>query len=243
MDVFGSAASPVVMGHRGVPLRAPENTPESFAAAAHEGATWVELDARRSGDGVVVVHHDPVTIDGVALVERSGRELRELGVWDLATVLDGLPAGLGVDVELKNLPGQPDYDDGQLADMVAAVLAPRSGQRPLAVTSFNPETALRAAAGLSGVPAGLLTVDAFGVPAGAELADELGFDFLCPNAAADGLDATGVAKAHALGLAVLVWTVDDPDHARALAAAGVDALCTNDPAGLLRALGRPTGGG
>ena len=50
--------------------------------------------------------------------------------------------------------------------------------------------------------------------------------------AADGIDA-----AHAAGLLVSVWTVDDPDDARALAAAGVDIIITNVPDVVIGALG------
>src|SRR5680860_1070436 len=104
---------PAVVGHRGAPHRARENTVASFLAAASEGATWVELDARRSGDGVVVVHHDPVTADGRPVVEQAASELAAKGVADLAGVLAQLPPWLGVDVECKNLPGEPDYDEQQ----------------------------------------------------------------------------------------------------------------------------------
>jgi glycerophosphoryl diester phosphodiesterase len=239
VDLFGSAARPVVMGHRGAPLRAPENTPGSFEAAAREGATWVELDARRcAGDGVVV-HHEPCTPDGVPLVDRTVEHLRALGVWSLEAVLERLPPGLGLDVELKNLPGEPDFEeDGRLAGLVAGVLGRVVGERPLLVTSFDPYAALAVTLPLPGVPAGLLTLDTLAVDAGTDLAVELGFSALCPSVRADGLDRAGVAAVHGAGLALLVWTVDEAARIRELADAGVDAICTNDPATAIRALDR-----
>lgn len=44
-------------------------------------------------------------------------------------------------------------------------------------------------------------------------------------------DATqeAIAEAHALGLKVGAWTVDDPGEMRSLAAAGIDAICTDRP--------------
>ena len=234
---------PAVVGHRGAPRRARENTAASFAAAAAEGASWVELDARRSADGVVVVHHDAVTADGRPIVSQTAAGLVAWGIADLAGVLGQLPAGLGVDVECKNSPGEPDYDENQrLAGMVAEVIAAsRRGDaagrhRPLLVTSFNPMLLLAAAARLGDVPTGLLHGGAMSVAAGIELAGELGVDVLCPHQSCRDLGGDAVAAAHTAGLAVLVWTVDDPDRARALAAGGVDALCTNDPAAITAAL-------
>jgi glycerophosphoryl diester phosphodiesterase len=237
MSVF-SAPRPVIVGHRGAPRRAPENTPAAFAAAADEGARWVELDARRSADGVVVVHHDAHTPDGVPIVERAAATLTDVGVHRLDRVLDGLPVGLGVDVECKNLPGDPDYEpDEELVALVATVLEPRLGSRPFCTSSFNPATVAAAAAALPAVPAGLLTLPLLDAAAAADIAHEVGARLLCPHVDCADLDAATVAGLHDGGLEVLVWTVNDPARARALAAAGVDALCTDDPAGLLAALG------
>jgi glycerophosphoryl diester phosphodiesterase len=52
------------------------------------------------------------------------------------------------------------------------------------------------------------------------------------------IDAALVAAAHAAGLAVNTWTVDDPDRIRWLADLGVDSAIANDPAAALVALGR-----
>ena len=57
-----------------------------------------------------------------------------------------------------------------------------------------------------------------------------------PNVDATLADLESVALAHDLGLRVDVWTVDDPDEIRALAAAGVDAIITNVPDVALAAL-------
>jgi glycerophosphoryl diester phosphodiesterase len=50
-----------------------------------------------------------------------------------------------------------------------------------------------------------------------------------------------VQQAHGLGLKVVPWTIDTPDGIRGAAAAGVDALITNDPVMAKRALGLPVG--
>ena len=231
---------PEVVGHRGAPDVAPENTPVSFAAAADAGATWVELDARRAADDVLVVHHDARTPDGVEIFRRSADELAHLGVWSLEAALDALPDGIGVDVEVKNHPGEPDHDEEQrVASAVVGLLAGRVAQRPWMTSSFNPLAVERLASGLPHVPAGLLHTSGARMASMVPIALELGARVLCPQVGSPDLDAAGIATAHAEGLPVLVWTVDDLGEATRLAGAGVDALCTNTPAALvahLRAL-------
>lgn len=51
------AGTPVLV-HRGASRFAPENTLEAFAAAMDHGADGVEIDIRRSADGVLYLHHD-----------------------------------------------------------------------------------------------------------------------------------------------------------------------------------------
>ena len=64
---------PSVVGHRGFGSgdagRYRENSVEAFLAAVACGVSWVELDARRSSDGALVIWHDPVT-PGPGLLSR-----------------------------------------------------------------------------------------------------------------------------------------------------------------------------
>ena len=48
---------PLVIGHRGFPSRHPDNSLAGIAAALAVGADGVEVDIRRSADGVWVCHH------------------------------------------------------------------------------------------------------------------------------------------------------------------------------------------
>jgi len=48
----------LVVGHRGAPSRAPENTMASFEAALAMGVDAIELDVHLSRDGHLVVIHD-----------------------------------------------------------------------------------------------------------------------------------------------------------------------------------------
>lgn len=227
--VFQRSERPVVIGHRGAPHEAPENTPASFAAAADAGAGWVELDARLNADEIVVVHHDPMTADGRPLISLSMPECAKAGIPSLTEVLEQLPSGLGVDVEIKNLPGEVDHDPSMaVVDVCARELAAFLGERPVMVSSFNPMVLLAATGRGLGHPLGLLTAGT-PLPTGLHAALEVGCAVLCPHHTTDGLTAEGVASVHAQGLELLVWTVDDGDRARELQGHEVDAICSNDP--------------
>jgi glycerophosphoryl diester phosphodiesterase len=49
---------PFIIAHRGAPEFVRENTPSSIALARRLGAGMVEIDVRRTKDGVLVVHHE-----------------------------------------------------------------------------------------------------------------------------------------------------------------------------------------
>jgi len=192
---------------------------------------------RRCADGVLVVHHDPFTADGTALVDLRADALAARGMWSLPEVLARLPEGLGVDLEVKNLPGEPDYDEAHtVVDLLDPVLRPVIGGRPLMTSSFNPLTVQRLREVLDPVPTGFLHGPGLGLHAAADFALQLGAAVLCPHVEASPLDAESIGAVREAGLAVMVWVVDDPDDAIRLAEAGVDALCTNEPRRLVDAL-------
>ncbi|QBI19181.1 glycerophosphodiester phosphodiesterase [Egibacter rhizosphaerae] len=230
--------APAVVGHRGAPHVAPENTPAAFLAAWEAGARWVELDVRRSADDVPVVHHDPTTPDGTPLIEQTAHDLSSLGVWGLEAVLADLPDGLGVDVEIKNNPGEVDYqeNDQRTVELVTELLEGRIDERPWMTSSFNPLTVSAIAKALPSVPAGLLHLGTLSLAQAANFGVEYGAQIICPPIDADGLAPAEVAALHAEGLAVFVWTVDDLDEVLRLVRLGVDAICTNRPGEVVKAL-------
>src|SRR5712692_9179692 len=50
---------PRVIGHRGAAASAPENTLAGLRRAKALGCAWVEFDVRLTGDGALVLCHDP----------------------------------------------------------------------------------------------------------------------------------------------------------------------------------------
>lgn len=225
---------PQVIGHRGASAHAAENTLAAFRLAVAQGADGVEIDVRRSADGALVLHHDANLSDGRLV----GATLRSDLPPSVPTLGEVLAAGPWfVNIELKNDPEEPGYDaDGRLVrDVVAEVEAHGAGGRVL-LSSFDWETVCRVRAVAPELAVGwLVWTGTEGAPAAwVARARDAGMQAINPQDAL--VDAELVAAAHGAGLAVNVWTVDDPHRLRALACLGVDAVITNDPAVALAAL-------
>jgi len=217
-------SQPLVIAHRGASAAFPENTIEAFRGAAAHGADWVELDARRTADGVLVVHHDAHLPDGRAIVELIAADLTA-SVPTLAAALDAC-AGMGVNIEIKNNHPDPDLDpDEYVAEQTVALLAERDGRDEVLISSFNPATLARVRERAPHLATALLVIEpAEGI---VEVLLASGHSALHPY---DWfVDVELVVACHAVGIAVNVWTVDDPDRMAELLAHGVDGLCTNVP--------------
>ena len=222
-----------IIAHRGASAARPENTIEAFRFAGELGATWVELDVRRTADAQLAVHHDAHLADGRAIVELAAAELPEQ-VPSLAQALSAC-APLGVNVEIKNSPPDVDFDSSAalVQRVVADILA---ASQPILVSSFHPPTLDRVRAIDTSVPTALLTFDLSDPARTLERAVTAGHVALHP------FDATVtpelVALAHDAGLKINVWTVDDPQRMAALAEMGVDGIVTNVPDVAAAALSR-----
>jgi glycerophosphoryl diester phosphodiesterase len=139
-------------------------------------------------------------------------------------------AGLLVNVEMKCLPWDVDPDpDGEVPALVFAAIEERNLHGDVIVSSFD-LGALGSMRALDGrVPLAWLT-SRQEVAVAAPLAAQRGMAWLNPDRAAAFSDVeANVQLVHDLGLKIDVWTVNDPDDVRALAAAGADALITDVP--------------
>ena len=223
---------PLVLAHRGARRVAPENTLDAFTRALALGADGVELDVRRTVDGVLVVHHDPAPPGGDLIAATAASDLRAAHP-EIPTLTEALDAcaGVLVNVEIKNGPGEAGFDpDEQAADAVVALLDARSGRDRVIVSSFQLATIDRVRACNSTVPTGLLTV----TRADARILDllvERKHHALHPGR--QGMTRRRaeriVADAHGRGLQVNVWTVNAAATITRLADVGVDGLITDVP--------------
>jgi glycerophosphoryl diester phosphodiesterase len=233
------ADRPLVLAHRGASDVAPENTIAAFLKARELGADGVELDVRRTADDVLMVHHDP-EIPGLGpLVQLAFVEIRQarpsVPTFDEALeVLDGLI----VNAEVKCLPWEIDADrDGTV--MRAAIDALSAHHATAIVSSFDLAAVDLARACAPELTTGWLT-HGHDVVNAARIAVDHGHQWLNPDsvcATATGVE--GIGTAHATGVRVCVWTVDNPDDARVLAAASVDMIISNVPDLVISALRAP----
>jgi glycerophosphoryl diester phosphodiesterase len=228
---------PLVLAHRGASRAAPENTIEAFSRARELGADGVELDVRRTADDVLVVHHDP-EIEGFGLIAAHSFAVLRAARPDTPTLLEVLAEcrGLLVNVEIKCLPWEPDAD-GADRPVARAVAATVGAHAPDAIMSSFDLDAVDACRGFAPELATAWLTSGQDVATASAIAAAHGHLWLHPDCrAALAEPEAGIRAAHEHGLRVDVWTVDDPDEIRMLAAAGVDAIVTNVPDVALAAL-------
>jgi glycerophosphoryl diester phosphodiesterase len=226
-------ARPLVLAHRGARRRAPENTLEAFSVALAEGADGVELDVHHTADGEVVVHHDADAPGLGVLVHLTFDEIRAVRP-EIPTLVEALEvcAGRIVNVEMKILPGDADFDAYErTAELVVRTLADRGGTDRVIVSSFSLATVDRVRELDAEIPTAFIIMLGIDPLEAVELCVERGHGALHPNLWLLGNDVAGhvAERAHAHGLEVNVWTVNDADEMRRLQAAGVDGLITDVP--------------
>lgn len=226
---------PEVHGHRGSPLKFPENTIPSFVAAIEAGADFIELDVQASRDSVLIVSHDPRLSDGERIHALDARDIH--GRPSLEEVLDlstRFP-GFGFNIEIKSYPGHPSYgpSPAAMASLVWRAVRGRELQERVLLQSFD--FRVLKAMGEIGASAPLSALwEGSRRPLDA-IASEAGTS--CVSVRHTLVDETLVRRAHDAGLRVLVWTVNGERAWTRMLATRVDGIITDDPAGLVRFLG------
>ncbi len=221
----------LIIGHRGACGFAPENTVKSFKKAIDLGLLMTECDVRlcKSGD-LVVIHDDTVdrTTNGTGLVaDKTWDELRKLDAGEgehipnLTEVLNFMDHQIKLDIELKE-PGT--------AKPVAAVINQFVDEKDwqysdFFVTSFNHEELQIFNKLCPDVPIGALF---------SELPTDLEsiIHIMNPNViivSQKYITPEFVAKVHALGKRIFVYTVNDQKRLEEVKHMGVDGIFTDYP--------------
>jgi glycerophosphoryl diester phosphodiesterase len=247
-------ARPVV-AHRGDSAHAPENTMAAFERAVRLGAEALEFDVRLTADGVVVVHHDAAldrTTDAAGLVRaRTFAQLRAVDAGARFTPDGGRTypyQGRGVGVPTLDevlgawpeLPVLIEIKEAAAAAAVRAALDRHAASARAVIASFLDEAVapFRGSPYATGAARGDVARLLAATLAGARVRPR--YQLASVPRSYGGLPLPVARFARALrpaGVPVSVWTVDDADEARALWAAGVSGMVSNDPGALLEARG------
>jgi glycerophosphoryl diester phosphodiesterase len=258
------AAAPAIHAHRGgtvlngKPTYA-EETLDAYRSAATNGFVF-EVDAKLTSDGVPVAIHD-ATLDRTTTCTGEVRSFTRAALRGcrpdvLGSPGGGLPTrtvtprgsiptiaevlelarvtGAKVNLEIKNLPTDPDWDPtyayaDRVMDVVKAAGLKRS---QILIQSFIPGNLDAAKRSLRGVQTSLLTI-----PAGSNeitIAEDKGYTWLSPQWP---FTSAFVGEAHRAGKRVAPYTVNTSADVKAAALAKVDALITDDPLMAATALG------
>jgi glycerophosphoryl diester phosphodiesterase len=213
-----------VIAHRGASRVERENTLEAFRAARRLGADMVELDVRLTADGGLAVHHDAVLPDGRAVAAVIADSL-PAHIPLLAAALDACE-GMGVNVEIKNEPGEIGYDpDAAIADAVVDVVLERDDVERVLVSSFDLAAIDRVRRAEARIETAWLVM-AIGETTLGTLAEH-GHAIVHPWHGS--ITEAVVERCRRAGVLVNVWTCDEPDLIRQFARWGVAGICTNVP--------------
>ncbi len=238
---------PYVIAHRGASGEAPENTMASFELALAQKADLVELDVHVTADDALIVMHDFAvdrTTDGHGLVrEMTLAQIRGLdaaarfpggfsrqAVPTLDEVLEWSGGKVPVAIEIKSGPVRYPGVEARLAE----ALAKHGLVDAVMVISFDHGALLRLKRMDPRIATGVLYACAPVAPSSLAMAAHA--DALLPHWGDLGPEM--VEDAHANGLAVSTWTVDDEREMAWAASMGVDAIATNFPGRLARLLNK-----
>jgi glycerophosphoryl diester phosphodiesterase len=226
---------PLAFAHRGGPAHHPENSWAAFTHAVSLGYTYLETDVHATADGVLVAFHDP-TLDRVT--DRTGRIARMPHREVAAARIAGREPIPLLEELLAAWPEARfniDVKDAPAVRPLARVLARANAWDRVCVCSFSTARlrATRRALGrpvcMSLPPAGLAAVRlSRGLAPGALLGRLAGAGMRCAQVPTWMATRSFVRRAHALGLQVHVWTVNDRTEMTCLLDLGADGIMTDE---------------
>lgn len=233
---------PFVIAHRGGAELATENSDTAFARSVGLGVRYLESDIRTTSDGVAILHHDAelhrVAHFGARVEDVPWEEVKRIRLPDGGRIMR-------LDEALTTWPGirwnLDVKDDRSVVPTVSVLLRAQVLDR-VCVASFSSGRLARLRADLGPEAATSATwqeaLAILRMPYSAHYLarrwyerDNLPVAVQVPprHSGLPLVTRRSVQAAHALGLQVHAWTINDPGQMRRLVDIGVDGLVTDAP--------------
>lgn len=228
---------PLIEAHRGDSSNAPENTLAAFQRAIQLGVPWIELDIHSSKDGTLMVIHDDTVnrttngsgavseLDADALYhldagskfsqEFSGERIPRLQ--DVLELVSPTKTRLNIEIKSQSL-------TAHLPETLVEMLDQFGKQYDYKVSSFDLNALLAVRAINPEITLAL-------IGNGPKILNQaVNHQLPWIHAKHTSVTPEIVTSAHAQGICVNIWTMDDPRRYAYWQKVGVDKLCTNQPA-------------
>jgi len=257
MHPYFNLPRPTILGHRGAAGPAPENTLVAFRRGLEDGAHAIETDAHVTRDGVPVLLHDATvdrTTDGSGPVgELDFESLQKLDAgFHYAAPSDSAPEqpyrgqGLRIPSLREAFESLPEarfnielkaHDEAFIERVVELILEFERESRTLLVAGEDKTQGLLrqvlvrtgAQPALGASLADVLDVVKSAVEQHPPATDSMALQIPRSFAGQPLITPSLVEHAHRHGIAVHVWTINDPEEMKALLDLGVDGLVTDWP--------------
>ena len=237
---------PLLMGHRGSPIEAPENTLESFQKAVEQGIKAIEIDVICTEDGQVVCSHNhdlERETSGIGYIHKTsfenlravdaGVKFPELDFCQLPKlqdIFDALPNDIIFNIEIKSL----SLFDLKTVRKVLNLLAEQNLNKRIIISSFNPMVLWRVKMFDRDIPTAYLWSDENvpGILKKPRFINLVHPDMLHPSA--HFVDKKVVLLARRKKMKINVWTVNNMPAMQWLLKKGADGLISDFPALMLK---------
>ncbi len=202
----------IYFAHRGSPKYVKENTIASFEHAQDAGRDYFETDVHQTLDGVLVLHHDPVTAQGFEIAHTPHDVL---GLPTLNYLLKILRPEDTLNIEIKT-------DDFAYPDIERNVLDAAAGmEEQIIISSFNYDSLLRVRAINKDIRIGLLG-EVF------SLKKATSVNAYSINMHWQAIDKETVDAVHKNGMKLFAYTVNDNATLKKMEVLGIDGVFTDD---------------